>query len=94
MELIISPTGVARCLYGEDLDLKTLGQVQIRRASHVEVDEQSQWWADLSSVDGPVLGPLANRTAALEAEAQWLNEHWLSRLGPPPLQETTACKVR
>ena len=94
MELIIAPDGVVRCLYGEDLDLKMLGQVRIRRASHVEVDEQGAWWADLSPVDGPVLGPFVNRSTALEAEVQWLSENWLTAPGSMPSQETSACKVR
>ena len=94
MELIIAPDGVVHCIYGEDLDLKTLGQVRIRRASHVEVDEQGAWWADLSPVDGPVLGPFVNRTAALEVEVTWLTDHWLPLPGPIPSQETIACKVR
>jgi hypothetical protein len=78
MNLLIDPQGHVHCLYGEAMDLSTLGQLSIRRASHVEPDEQGQWWADLSPVDGPRLGPFGRRSQALEAEAVWLEDHLLS----------------
>ena len=76
MELIISPSGEGRCLYSEQIDLAALGELEIHRASHLEPDESGQWWADLSPVDGPTLGPFTRRSVALEAECQWLG-HWL-----------------
>ena len=78
MHIVISPNGAAKCLYGEDLDLNALGQLAIQRASHVEPTNDAQWTADLSPVNGPVLGPFPNRSAALEAEREWLEEIWLS----------------
>jgi hypothetical protein len=78
MELLVDPAGDVRCVYGEELDLRQLGQVSIRRASTVEPDEGGRWWADLSPVNGPRLGPFGRRSDALEAEVRWLNEHWLS----------------
>ena len=72
MELIISADGDARCVYGEELNLTALGAVQIRRASHVEPDPAGRWWADLSPISGPKLGPFAHRSLALEAEILWL----------------------
>ncbi|EMB17938.1 hypothetical protein RE6C_01332 [Rhodopirellula europaea 6C] len=36
-----------------------------------------QWTADLSPVGGPVLGPFALRSEAIEAEIEWLHCHWL-----------------
>ena len=77
MEIVVSPHGQAHCLYSEELDLHTLGQVQIKRASHVEPDSQGQWWADLSPVSGPKLGPFTQRSQALEAEVVWLRL-WLT----------------
>ena len=77
MRLIIAPGGVVRCIYGEDLDLLSLGQTDIRRASRVEPDESGNWWADLSPVSGPKLGPFLLRSRALIAEADWL-AHWLT----------------
>ena len=75
MELIIGADGNARAVYGEDLDLAVLGEVQIRRASHVEPDRSGCWWADLSPVGGPMLGPFTHRSLALEAEVDWLHLH-------------------
>ena len=72
MEIIISPIGGATCIYSEDLDLVALGEVQVRRASHCEPDEKGLWWADLSPVSGPRLGPFRKRSGALAAEVDWL----------------------
>ena len=78
MELLIDRWGAVRCVYAEAIDLSRLGDLTIRRASHVEPDERGQWWADLSPVGGPLLGPFDRRGAALAAEQQWLNSHWLT----------------
>ena len=77
MELIIGAGGDARCVYGEELNLTALGEIRIRRASHVEPDESGRWWADLSPVSGPKLGPFAHRSLALEAETDWLRQRLL-----------------
>ena len=77
MQIIIEPDGSARCVYGELIDLTQLGRTEIRRASHVEPDTNGQWLADLSAVDGSVLGPFSLRSAALEAELNWLEQNWL-----------------
>lgn len=77
MQLLISPAGHVYCLYGEELDLRVLGPLQLRRASHVEPDAQGQWYADLAPVGGPRLGPFARRSEALAAEVQWLEDRWL-----------------
>ena len=47
MLLVIDRTGTVQGLYGEAIDLAALGVLSIRRASHVEPDEQGRWWADL-----------------------------------------------
>ena len=77
MELVVKPDGSLQCLYAEQLDLTTLGPVTIRRASHVEPDDQGRWRADLSPVGGPLLGPFSLRSHALVAEGDWLQQHWL-----------------
>jgi len=77
MDLLINALGDVRCIYGEILDLQQLGQLSISRGSHVEPTADGQWTADLSPVQGPLLGPFRNRTAALAAELDWLNSHWL-----------------
>jgi hypothetical protein len=78
MQLIVLSTGEIRCLYEEVIDLAALGRPAITRASHVEPDADGQWWADLSPVDGPSLGPYRQRTDALGAEHTWLEANWLT----------------
>ena len=72
MELVVDADGAVRCIYGEELDLRELGKLQITRASHVEPDRDGFWWADMGPVGGPVLGPYGNRSEALGAEREWL----------------------
>ena len=72
MELVVDAGGDVTCIYDEGLDLREIGKLKITRASHVEPDAEGYWWADLGPVGGPVLGPFANRSAALEAEREWL----------------------
>ena len=74
MELVVDAGGGVRCVYGEELDLRALGKLQITRASHVEPDRDGYWWADMGPANGPVLGPYGSRTEALGAERGWLNQ--------------------
>ena len=77
MDLLIETSGTVRCVFGEEIDLGQLGRLSIRRGSHVEPTPDGQWTADLAPVQGPLLGPFPTRTAALNAEVSWLQEHWL-----------------
>jgi hypothetical protein len=77
MQLVILPGGVIRCVYDETVDLAALGHPDIMRASHVEPAGDGHWYADLSPVNGPLLGPFERRSEALEAERAWLEAHWL-----------------
>jgi hypothetical protein len=72
MELVIDAGGEVRCIYGEALDLRELGRLQITRASHVEPDPEGNWWADMEPSGGPLLGPFRSRSGALGAEQNWL----------------------
>lgn len=78
MTLIVDIRGIIRCLYDEAIDLTALGPGHIERASHVEPDADGSWWADLSPVDGPGLGPFDLRSQALAAEQNWIEEHALA----------------
>ena len=62
-------------IHDDGLPLKELGRVAIRRASHVEPTDDAGWTADLSLVNGPVLGPFESRRVALDAERDWLVDH-------------------
>jgi hypothetical protein len=77
MQLVIQPDGTTLSLYDETIDLSQLGQLTILRGSHVEPDEQGNWWADLQPVSGPCLGPFPKRSQALMAERDWLEANWL-----------------
>ncbi|MAD80487.1 MAG: hypothetical protein QGG71_25295 [Pirellulaceae bacterium] len=81
MQMVVKPDGALRCLYGEEIDLHAIGKMSIERGSHVEPTNDGHWMADLSPVDGPLLGPFRCRTDALTAERQWLEEHWLFTVG-------------
>lgn len=89
MELLFERCGQIRCLYGETIDLSQLGQVTIRRGSHVEPADGGQWQCDLSPVCGPILGPFDSRSAALAAEVAWLTANWLI----PSSQEQTDAPI-
>jgi len=84
MHLLVLPGGRVHGIYGEEIDLLALGPCSIRRASHVEPDAAGRWWADLSPIRGPRLGPFPLRSLALDAEVAWLAEHF-----PHVLSETT-----
>jgi len=78
MKLLISPLGTVHCVYSEAIDLTALGRLAISRGSYVEPNAAGRWLVDLSPVQGPRLGPFAQRSAALKAETDWLEQHWLS----------------
>ena len=79
MRIRIDMQGTVLARYQEDLDLASVGLLSIRRASHVEPDATGQWIVNLSPVGGPCLGPFSLRSAALQAEVDWLDQH-LSQL--------------
>ena len=76
MRVVIAPDGSARSIYADALRdvYEALGMLTVRRASHVEPGADGQWYADLSPVGGPVLGPYRLRREALDAEVEALRE--------------------
>jgi hypothetical protein len=44
MTLDFTSDGHAHCLYDEAIDLHALGHLQMRRASHIEFNEETQQW--------------------------------------------------
>jgi hypothetical protein len=81
VNLIVEKGGRVRGIYGETIDLATLGTLTITRASHVEPDDEGRWLADLSPINGPVLGPFERRSGALAAEVAWLEENLVRARG-------------
>jgi hypothetical protein len=77
-EIIVAPNGMLRFIYDDDIAslLQDVGALSIARASHVEpLPDGGGWTADMSPVNGPVLGPFPSRIEALDEEVCWLNEH-------------------
>ena len=72
LHLVVAADGSAVALYAEEIDLGSLGPIEIARASHVEPDPSGGWTADLAPSGGPVLGTFPFRSAALAAEVEWL----------------------
>lgn len=75
----VAADGTVRMIYDDDLadvakmlSSKWSGTMTIRRVSHVEPDADGRWWADLSPLNGPRLGPFTLRREALEAERKWI----------------------
>jgi hypothetical protein len=76
--IVISVSGDARMVFDDRFDASGVGKVTIKRVSHVEPTTDGRWSADLSPVNGPILGPFEKRKDALDAEVTWLHENWLT----------------
>ena len=73
IDIVCAPDGSLTAIWDDALaPLVTEGTTKIKRASHVEPTENGQWNADMSPVNGPVLGPFPLRSDALKAERDWL----------------------
>jgi len=75
--VVIRPSGQVRTVFDDSLDLRSVGRISIKRGSYVEPNSDGKWSADLSVVDGPVLGPYDKHSDALAAEVDWLSANWL-----------------
>lgn len=72
-QIVISPAGEIKAIYTDELlPLFRAGKCSITRASSVEPTIDGRWEADLSPVNGPVLGPYDTRKEALESEVNYL----------------------
>lgn len=52
--LTFDPAGQGHCLYSEAIDLASLGRLEIRRASTIEFNNQTQRW-EVKDLRGQVL---------------------------------------
>ena len=76
LKLVIE-SGVIKAIHDDALtDMFPMGDVEIKRASHVE-PEGCRWTADMSPVGGPILRGFRTREAALEAERLYLGNNVL-----------------
>lgn len=73
MKIRITDGGRLAFIYNDKLAaLLTLGAATVRRVSHVEPAPGGGWTADMSPINGPVLGPFNLRQTALDAEVEYL----------------------
>ncbi|MCA9564429.1 MAG: hypothetical protein KC561_13125, partial [Myxococcales bacterium] len=77
-EVIVTANGTLRWIHDESSPRPRFGQGSIRRASHVEPESPERWFADLSPVGGPCLGPFHARSLAIAAEIDWLGQRLAS----------------
>jgi hypothetical protein len=75
--IVIDSGGVLKMVFDDRFDPRYVGEMTIRRGSHVEPTTEGRWTADLSPAGGPILGPFDSRKEALDAEVIWLNTYWL-----------------
>jgi len=100
-KLLISKNGEITTVYSPKVAavLSQLGDITIKRASHVEPGaglalnakaalvnanrwsdkSHVEWFADLTPIHGPILGPFVDNAAAVAAEVEYINTH-LSRI--------------
>lgn len=71
--------GQMKSLYNEEFNLKEFGKTSIKRASHVEPTKEGKWTANLTPVNGPILGPFNKRSEALKTEVDWINKNILTK---------------
>jgi hypothetical protein len=71
MVLTFDNDGNGHCLYGELVDLRAIGTLSCRRASHIEFDEESQQWQVLSPDRQTVLFHDSSRTVCED----WEHDH-------------------
>ena len=78
-QIIVGRDGTVRMIYDDTLVniMAEIGRATVKRASHVEPDDNGKWYADMAPVNGPILGPFNLRAEALKAEVEWLNSHGL-----------------
>ena len=84
MELLMTPAGSIRCVYGEAVDLSELGRLSIQRGSHVEPTSDGRWTADLSPV---AAGEIFEAGGQAQSNAYDIEMHYISDV-------TTKCRVK
>jgi hypothetical protein len=70
--LTFDTCGNGQCLYTEQLDLNSIGSLEIRRASEIEFNNQSQQW-EVRSPEGDLLYSHVSRLVCLNWEHQNFN---------------------
>ncbi len=84
MTLDFTADGHAHCLYDEAIDLRTLGALHVRRASHIEFNEVTQQWEVSYPDSDQVVFADASRSACLDWERQHCQGDCRNRIFRPP----------
>lgn len=71
MTIDFDTDGVGHCLYGESIDLQSLGSLHMQRASHIEFNETTQQWEVLPPDGGIPMFSHPSRSQCLA----WEHEH-------------------
>lgn len=84
VDVVILADGTVKFLYYDELKpLLDIGDVDVKRASHVDPEKlengELKWFADLAPVSGPKLGPFDTRNEAIDAEVVWLSVNYLNK---------------
>lgn len=88
IRLRITPDGRIRGLWTDDVQLRELGALEVRRASHVEFDEQQQRWTVreatphkrtcrlLQRLLGRPIGGVLHQASTRASALAWEHEHF------------------
>ena len=71
--ITVAINGTARCLYTEAIDLRSIGSLELRRASVIEFNNSTQMW-EVRDLNGQTLHSHPSRQACLAWEAQQLKQ--------------------
>lgn len=71
MKILITKSGGIQMLHDDTAELEKLGKVEVKRASHVEYDNDLQQWYVQSAKTLIVLGYFNSREEALQWEKEF-----------------------
>jgi hypothetical protein len=72
--IVFTPDGAGHCLYTENIDLSSLGKLEINRATMIEYDNKAQAWQVHDNSGFPLFSS-PSRETCLEWERQHFNAH-------------------
>ena len=71
--LTVNPQGQIGCLYTEAIDLAALGKLEIKRATNIEFNHNTQQW-EVHDISGKVLYGHRSRNTCLRWEQKHFNQ--------------------
>jgi hypothetical protein len=70
--ITFNETGAGTCLYTELIDLNSIGQLEVTRATSIEFNQATQQW-EVKDVDSKILFAHSSRSLCLAWEQQHFN---------------------